>query len=134
MGGTMRLGAYPCAVQNGTLLENLYGASLISERHRHRYEFNNEYREELQEKGLCISGVRRRKTRGGGRTSRKALLRGRTVPSRIQIPPQRAAPALCGLYPRGSGKIREFFLQGEQECLTKRVPRGKMVQSWKEDY
>ena len=56
-GGTMRLGAYPCAVQNGTLLENLYGASLISERHRHRYEFNNEYREELQEKGLCISGV-----------------------------------------------------------------------------
>ena len=57
MGGTMRLGAYPCAVQNGTLLENLYGASLISERHRHRYEFNNEYREELQEKGLCISGV-----------------------------------------------------------------------------
>ncbi|MFQ7036515.1 MAG: glutamine amidotransferase-related protein, partial [Candidatus Borkfalkia sp.] len=39
------------------LLENLYGASLISERHRHRYEYNNEYREELQEKGLCISGV-----------------------------------------------------------------------------
>ena len=56
-GGTMRLGAYPCAVQNGTLLENLYGASLISERHRHRYEVNNELRDELFSHGLVLGGT-----------------------------------------------------------------------------
>ena len=56
-GGTLRLGAYPCAVKAGTTMERCYGELLISERHRHRYEFNNEYRELLQEKGLVISGT-----------------------------------------------------------------------------
>ncbi|MGM9613950.1 MAG: CTP synthase [Oscillospiraceae bacterium] len=56
-GGTLRLGAYPCAVQPGTLLEKCYGASEISERHRHRYEFNNEYRDALTKAGLVIGGV-----------------------------------------------------------------------------
>lgn len=56
-GGTLRLGAYPCAVQPGTLLERCYGSDFISERHRHRYEFNNDYRDELTKHGLVIGGV-----------------------------------------------------------------------------
>ncbi|MDR0294192.1 MAG: CTP synthase [Oscillospiraceae bacterium] len=56
-GGTMRLGAYPCKTVPGTLLNKLYGKPEISERHRHRFEFNNEYREALTRGGLVISGA-----------------------------------------------------------------------------
>jgi len=56
-GGTMRLGAYPCRIVPGTMMEKAYGKELISERHRHRYEFNNDYRETLTKAGLKISGT-----------------------------------------------------------------------------
>ena len=56
-GGTMRLGAYPCKVADGTLAREAYGESLVYERHRHRYEVNNAFRERLQQAGLRISGV-----------------------------------------------------------------------------
>jgi len=56
-GGTMRLGAYPCRLTPGTKARAAYGSDVISERHRHRYEFNNAYREELTEKGLKIAGI-----------------------------------------------------------------------------
>jgi len=56
MGGTMRLGAYPCIIDEGTLAHRVYGAKEISERHRHRYEFNREYEEILTSYGLRISG------------------------------------------------------------------------------
>ncbi|MDR2561540.1 MAG: CTP synthase [Holophagales bacterium] len=56
-GGTMRLGAYPCKTAPGSLLEKLYGAPEISERHRHRFEVNNDYREILTNKGMVISGL-----------------------------------------------------------------------------
>ena len=56
-GGTMRLGAYPCKIMQGTLLHRLYGTEEISERHRHRFEFNNIYREILTQGGLLISGT-----------------------------------------------------------------------------
>jgi CTP synthase len=56
-GGTMRLGAYPCKVMAGTHTEEAYGKLEISERHRHRYEFNNEYRQALTERGLVIAGT-----------------------------------------------------------------------------
>ena len=56
-GGTLRLGAYPCRIMPGTVMERCYGKGLISERHRHRYEFSNDYRELLQERGLVISGT-----------------------------------------------------------------------------
>ena len=56
-GGTMRLGAYPCILKEGSLAYKLYGEKEISERHRHRYEFNNKYREMCEEKGLKISGT-----------------------------------------------------------------------------
>lgn len=56
-GGTMRLGSYPCKVLPGTILHRAYGMDEISERHRHRFEFNNKYRETLEEKGLVICGT-----------------------------------------------------------------------------
>ncbi len=56
-GGTLRLGAYPCAVRTGTQMYRCYGKTEISERHRHRYEFNNEYRKELTDAGLVVSGT-----------------------------------------------------------------------------
>ena len=56
-GGTLRLGAYPCMIQSGTTMERCYGAKEISERHRHRYEFNNDYREALTSYGLTLSGL-----------------------------------------------------------------------------
>lgn len=56
-GGTMRLGSYPCVVKAGTIMAKAYGEELIHERHRHRYEFNNQYREEMEQAGLLISGV-----------------------------------------------------------------------------
>ncbi len=56
-GGTMRLGAYPCALGQGTMARRIYGAKDITERHRHRFEFNNAYRKELQKCGLVLSGV-----------------------------------------------------------------------------
>jgi CTP synthase len=56
-GGSMRLGAYPCKLEKGTLAYEAYGKEEISERHRHRYEFNNKYLETLKAAGLVISGV-----------------------------------------------------------------------------
>ncbi|MBP5313676.1 MAG: CTP synthase [Eggerthellaceae bacterium] len=55
-GGTLRLGAYPCVIAPNTLMEACYGQTLISERHRHRYEFNNDYRQALSDAGLILSG------------------------------------------------------------------------------
>ena len=57
MGGTLRLGAYPCKLREDTHAKTAYGMEEISERHRHRYEFNNDYRQRLEEKGLEISGT-----------------------------------------------------------------------------
>jgi CTP synthase len=56
-GATMRLGAWPCNIVQGTKAHKLYGSSRISERHRHRYEVNNDFREKLSESGMVISGV-----------------------------------------------------------------------------
>ena len=56
-GGTMRLGAYPCRLTQGSLMYKLYGTAKISERHRHRFEFNNDYRELCIKKGLSICGI-----------------------------------------------------------------------------
>ena len=57
MGGTMRLGIYPCKVYDGTKAEAAYGEDLIYERHRHRYEVSNQFRDQLQAAGLVISGI-----------------------------------------------------------------------------
>ena len=56
-GGTLRLGAYPCTIKPGTTMARCYGADAISERHRHRYEFNNDYRGTMEAHGLTLSGT-----------------------------------------------------------------------------
>jgi len=56
-GGTMRLGAYPCVLREGSLAAKIYGKRRVSERHRHRYEFNNAYRERLTARGMVLSGL-----------------------------------------------------------------------------
>lgn len=57
IGGTMRLGLYPCRIEKGSKAYGAYGEELIYERHRHRYEFNNEFRKEIQEAGMSITGT-----------------------------------------------------------------------------
>ncbi len=56
-GGTMRLGAYPCKIRKGTIMERAYGKSEIAERHRHRYEFNNEFRAQFEQNGMIFTGT-----------------------------------------------------------------------------
>jgi CTP synthase len=56
-GGTMRLGSYPCVIKEGTLAEKVYGTTEIAERHRHRFEYNNDYKERLENAGLICSGT-----------------------------------------------------------------------------
>mgnify|MGYP000060789783 CR=1 FL=1 len=53
----MRLGAYPCKIRPNTIMASAYGEEMISERHRHRYEFNNNFREEIENKGMQITGT-----------------------------------------------------------------------------
>jgi len=57
MGGTMRLGGQDCRLREGSLARKLYGREIISERHRHRYEFNNRYRDIFQKNGMVLSGM-----------------------------------------------------------------------------
>ncbi|MFA5177883.1 MAG: CTP synthase [Candidatus Omnitrophota bacterium] len=57
LGGTMRLGSYPCKIKKGTLAYKVYAKALITERHRHRYEFNDKYKKLLEKKGLVFSGI-----------------------------------------------------------------------------
>jgi len=57
LGGTMRLGAYPCRIKRNTLAWRVYGKTMIQERHRHRYEFNNQYGELLEQAGMIFSGI-----------------------------------------------------------------------------
>ena len=56
-GGTMRLGSYPCALKDGTKARELYGQDLVHERHRHRFEFNNAYRQQFEAAGMVFSGL-----------------------------------------------------------------------------
>ena len=57
MGGTMRLGAYPCKIRKGTIMDRAYGKSEVKERHRHRYEFNNEFRAAFEKGGMSVTGT-----------------------------------------------------------------------------
>ncbi|MDD4940232.1 MAG: gamma-glutamyl-gamma-aminobutyrate hydrolase family protein, partial [Candidatus Omnitrophica bacterium] len=61
MGGTMRLGAYPCKIKKNTLAARIYRKNIISERHRHRYEFNNKFRKLFEKKGMVFSGIYQKK-------------------------------------------------------------------------
>ena len=82
-GGTMRLGKYPCITAQGTKLRACYGKAEIDERHRHRYEFNNDYRAEMQNNGLVISG-----TSPDGRLVEAVELPGRDFHVGVQFHPE----------------------------------------------
>jgi CTP synthase len=62
LGGTMRLGGYPCVLKPGSLAQKIYGEQEIVERHRHRYEFNSNYKEKLEQAGLVLSGMSKDET------------------------------------------------------------------------
>jgi len=57
LGGTMRLGSYPCELAEGSLAHRIYGKNSINERHRHRWEFNNRYNDQFKEAGMQLSGI-----------------------------------------------------------------------------
>ena len=82
-GGTLRLGAYPCVIKENTTMQRCYGTLEISERHRHRYEFNNDYRAEMQNHGLVISG-----TSPDGRLVEAVELPGRDFHVGVQFHPE----------------------------------------------
>ena len=94
-GGTMRLGAYPCELRKGTLARRIYGQEKITERHRHRFEFNNGFRQTTE--GIRPDHFRRLSRRGSGgdrRTRRPSVVPRLPVPSRIPFPPHGAASAV----------------------------------------
>ena len=92
-GGTMRLGSYPCELAEDSFAARAYGASRIDERHRHRYEFNNDFREALTAAGLRLAGLSPDGRAGGDRGDRRPpLVRGRPVPPGAEEPPNRAHP------------------------------------------
>ena len=94
MGGTMRLGLYPCHLVPGTIAAEAYREPVVQERHRHRFEFNNAYRQRFEENGMRFSGLS-----PDGRlveiaeTGRSSLHGWHPVPPRIPLPPQPPAPA-----------------------------------------
>ncbi len=99
MGGTMRLGLYPADLADGSIVRELYGEAKVSERHRHRYEVSNAYRDRLEEAGLRFSGL----SPDGGSSStwscpasgtRSSSARRRT---RVPVRPTRPHPLFTGL-------------------------------------
>ena len=92
LGGTMRLGADPVKLHDGTRAREIYGEAVIYERHRHRYEVNNHLRKRLEHAGLVCSGhLARRPPRRDRRAARPPVLRRLAVPPRVQV--AAAAPA-----------------------------------------
>ena len=100
LGGTMRLGAYPCVLKPDTLAHKLYGKDLIYERHRHRYEVNNEMRDELVAAGLTFSGVS-----PDGRIAE--IIEWDLHPFYIGIQTQPGSSSVCGADPGGSDHERQ---------------------------
>lgn len=106
-GGTLRLGSYPCEIKSGTTMERCYGTKQISERHRHRYEFNNDYSEILQEKGLTLSG-----TSPDGRLVETVELSDRPFYVGVQYHPEfksrpnKPHPLFCGFIGAAKGGVK----------------------------
>ncbi|MBQ6322757.1 MAG: CTP synthase [Lachnospiraceae bacterium] len=106
-GGTLRLGAYPCIIQPGTVMERCYGRQEISERHRHRYEFNNVYRERLTSCGLSLSGIS-----PDGTLVETVELAGHPFFLGVQYHPEfksrpnKPHPLFCGFIGAAAGKVR----------------------------
>ncbi len=87
LGGTMRLGADPIKLHEGTRAREIYGEAVVYERHRHRYEVNNLLRKRLQSAGLDrVGNLARRSSGRDDRAGRPSVLRGLSVSSRVQVP------------------------------------------------
>ena len=124
-GGTLRLGSYPCVIAEGTTMERCYGQTLIYERHRHRYEFNNDYRDVLCTAGLTLSGLS-----PDGRLVETVELTDRSFHVGVQYHPEfksrpnRPHPLFKGFIAAaledsndGHGYNRKFILEaGEEYC------------------
>ena len=104
LGGTMRLGAYPAVLEADSIVAQAYQATQVSERHRHRYEVNNAYRDRIAESGLRFSGHLARRPSGGVRripAGRPSVRRRYSGPPRTEKPAHPAAPAVRRLRPCG---------------------------------
>ena len=108
LGGTMRLGADPIKLHDGTRAREIYGEAVIYERHRHRYEVNNLLRKRLQSAGLSISGTSPdERLVEVVELERASVLRGLPVPSRVQVPPRASGAAVSRFHRRGAGAGRD---------------------------
>ena len=114
----MRLGKYPCTITPGTKMAECYGTTEIDERHRHRYEFNNAFRAEFEEKGLVIAG-----TSPDGRLVEAVEIPGRDFHlgaqfhPRVQEPPEPRPPPVQGLYCRCAA-VPERAYPDRPPCLA----------------
>ena len=106
MGGTMRLGAYPARLAEGSLVAEIYGGTNVSERHRHRYEVNNAYREALERGRPApvrdVAGFLAGRVRRAGSGAAPVPGRHPGAPG-VQVPPDPAAPAVRGVRPGRAG-------------------------------
>ena len=121
LGGTMRLGSYECVLKPGSKAHTLYGADLIHERHRHRYEFNCLYEKALTDTGLEIVG----RSEDGKfveilELPSHPVVRGRAVPSRVQVEAVESPPALCRL--RAGEPRAQACDPAPRDCV-----RGRMI-------
>jgi diaminopimelate epimerase len=123
-GGTLRLGSYPCAVVPGSTMERCYGTLEIAERHRHRYEFNNDYRQAMQAAGLTIGG-----TSPDGRLVETVELTERPFYVGVQFHPEfksrpnRPHPLFCGFI---AAALEHARMGTGAEKLQKKVHCTKM--------
>ncbi len=124
-GGTMRLGSYPCALKDGTKARELYGADLIQERHRHRFEFNNAYRGAVRAGG---HGLLRREPgpepRRDDRAEQPPALRGLPVPPRVQVEALRGRTRSSPASSQAAREHRDQARRGTGAAVTK-LPVGK---------
>ena len=105
LGGTMRLGAQEARLQPGSLVHSLYGKDSIFERHRHRYEFNNHYLDELAAAGLRFSGFSTDGLVEFIELPVPSVVRGEPVPSGVHLDAARRASAVHRLHPRRAASI-----------------------------
>ena len=104
-GGTMRLGVYPCKLTPGTRAAEAYGEPVVYERHRHRFEFNNHYRDALADAGVVFSGTSpERPARRDHRAARPSVLRRLAIPSRVPLASRTPASALPRVHGRGDAR------------------------------
>ena len=123
LGGTMRLGLYPAELKEGSVVREAYGEAKVEERHRHRYEVNNAYRDRLEEAGLVFSGTSPGQQPGRVRRAaprRAPLLRRHPGAPRAAVAPDPAAPAVRGPGRGGDRAAAELRFPIDESALRRR--------------